>query len=77
MSPQRAESKIIRVFEILPEGSEKLESVEKEGVADEDLTKTNPAAEIASILNQLIKEINELENEIDIDYILNDPNSIQ
>jgi len=60
MSPQRAESKIIRVFEILPEGSEKLERAEK-GVADEDLTKINPTTEIASILNQLIKEINELE----------------
>jgi len=61
MSPQRAESKIIRVFEILPEGSEKLERAEKEGVADEDLAKINPATEIASILNQLVKEINELE----------------
>ena len=60
MSPQRAEDKIIRVFEILPEGVEKLQKAEKEGMTNEDLTKINPITEITSILNQVIKEINEL-----------------
>lgn len=58
MSPQRVESKIIRVFEILPEGIEKLKEIEKDGFRKENLI-PNPVVEILSIINQMVKEIND------------------
>lgn len=61
MSPQRIDSKIIRVFEILPDGIEKLKKIETEGYEKEKITEINPTTDIISVLNQLIKEINDLE----------------
>jgi len=62
MSPQRIESKIIRTYEILPEGIEKLKSVEKEGFEKHNLDDIHkPEIEIMSKINQTIKEINELD----------------
>ncbi|MCV0373560.1 MAG: hypothetical protein K5793_08425 [Nitrosarchaeum sp.] len=61
MSPQRTESKIIRVFEILPDGIEKLKKVEKEGFEKEKEETSKPENDIAYILEQVIKDINSLE----------------
>lgn len=60
MSPQRIETKIIKTYEILPEGVEKIRTVEKEGF-DKEVTKLKPEREILSLVNQAIKEINDLE----------------
>ena len=60
MSPQRTDSKIIKIYEILPEGAEKLKIVEKEGFEKHELEKTTkPNIEIFSIVNHVIKEIND------------------
>ena len=59
MSPHRIDSKIIKIFEILPEGREKLKIVEKEGFEKHGLEKSEK--QIISIVNQVIKEINEAE----------------
>ena len=61
MSPQRIDSKIIRVFEILPDGIEKLKKIEVEGYGNEKIIENNPTIDIMSGLSQLIKEINDLE----------------
>lgn len=62
MSPQRIESKIIKIYEILPEGIEKLEIVEKEGFKKHKLVETPKLKiEIFSIVNQVINEINDSE----------------
>lgn len=61
MSPQRIDSKIIRVFEILPDGIEKLKKIETEGYGNEKITENNPTIDIMSGLNQLANEINDLE----------------
>ena len=61
MSPQRIESKIIKIYEILPEGVEKLRIVEKEGFEKHSLETPNREIEILSLVNQVIKEINDSE----------------
>lgn len=62
MSPQRIESKIIKIYEILPEGIEKLEIVEKEGFKKHKLVETPKLKiEIFSIVNQVINKINDSE----------------
>ncbi len=61
MSPQRIESKIIKIYEILPEGLEKLRDVEKEGFEEHNLETPKPEVEVLSLVNQVIKEINDSE----------------
>lgn len=62
MSPQRFGSKIIKIYEILPEGVEKLEIVQKEGLEKHQLDDSpKTEIEILSIINQVIKEINDSE----------------
>lgn len=61
MSPQRMNSKIIRMFEILPDGIEKLKKIETEWWEKENISEINPMRDIMSGLNQLVKEINDLE----------------
>lgn len=61
MSPQRIEDKINRVYEILPEGIEKLKDVETEGVNNQNLNNVPKIIEIQAIINQIIKEINDSE----------------
>ena len=64
MSPQRIEEKIIKIYEILPEGKEKLKDVEIEGFEKHNINANpQPEIEIAAIVNQVIKEINDLEIE--------------
>ena len=59
MSPQRIESKIVKVYKIMPEGIEKLKAVEKEGFEKNDLKALQAERDV--IQNQLIREINDLE----------------
>jgi hypothetical protein len=61
MSPQRIDSKVMRIYEILPEGIEKIKTAEKEGFGHNLEEKTKEEIEIIPIINQIIKEINDLE----------------
>ena len=58
MSPQRIDEKIVKSYEILPEGIEKLKSVEKDGF-EKGLESANIQIEVGSLINESIKEINE------------------
>jgi hypothetical protein len=62
MSPLRQESKIIKMYEILPEGIEKIKKIEEVGFQD-DLLEENgkPKTEILEIIDHIIKEISEPE----------------
>jgi len=60
MSPQRTDSKVVRIFEILPDGIEKLKKVEKEGLEKEEKG-TKAENDIIDILEQIIKDIKGLE----------------
>lgn len=58
MSPLRQESKIIKIYEILPEGLEKLKNIEEQGFQTDSLEDKKPEIEILDIIDQIIKEIN-------------------
>ena len=58
MSPLRQESKIIKMYEILPEGIEKIKKIQEFGF-QKDVEEKNPKKEILESINELIKDINE------------------
>lgn len=57
MSPQRQEEKIVRVFEILPEGVEEIDKTETEGFDKIKFGEIKPEIEILSRVDEIIKEI--------------------
>lgn len=57
MSPQRQGDKIVKVFEILPEGIQEIDRTEINGFNNIDFEKRDPAIEILSIVDEIIKEI--------------------
>jgi hypothetical protein len=59
MSPQRIEEKIIKVYEILPEGVEEIDKTESEGFNNVNFGEIKPEIEILSIVDEVIKEIQE------------------
>jgi len=56
MSPQRHDEKIIKMYDILPEGIEKIDRTEKEGFESE-LGNPKPEIEITGILEEITREI--------------------
>jgi len=58
MSPLRQESKIIKMYEILPEGIEKIKKIQEFGF-QKDVEEKNPKKEILELINELIEDINE------------------
>lgn len=60
MSPQRQDGKIIKIYEILPEGIDKIDKTEEEGFNIED-TKTE--IDITNILDNIVKDVNNLQIE--------------
>jgi hypothetical protein len=62
MSPQRKEEKIIKVYEILLEGIEKIDSTETKGFNNID-SKEKLTVEIFSVIDEIIKEVQESQME--------------
>ena len=58
MSPLRQESKVIKMYEILPEGIEKIKEVEKLGVQDNSFEKKSKD-EIFDLVDEVINQIKE------------------
>lgn len=56
MSPQRQEEKIVKVYEILPEGIEEIDKTETDGFDKINFVESKPV-EILSIIDEIIKEI--------------------
>ena len=61
MSPQRIDEKIVKIYEILPEGIEKIDKTEKEGFGNLEASELKSEIEIISLINEIIKEINNSE----------------
>lgn len=62
MSPLRQESKIIKMYEILPEGIEKIKKIEEIGFKNDLLDESDkPKTEILELIDHIIKEICEPE----------------
>ncbi len=58
MSPLR-QSKIIKMYEILPEGIEKIKKIEEAGFQNDRLEEKKPKIEIFELIEQIRKEISE------------------
>jgi DNA-binding MarR family transcriptional regulator len=59
MSPQRLEEKLIKVYEILPDGIEEIDKTETEGFENTKFGELKPDIEILSIIDEIQKEIEE------------------
>ena len=57
MSPQRQDEKIIKIYEILPEGIEEIDKTETEGFEKTNFDKPKSEIEILSLLDEIRKEI--------------------
>ena len=57
MSPQRQDDKIIKVYEILPEGIEEIDKTETEGFDKIKFGEIKPEIEILSLIDEITKEI--------------------
>jgi len=57
MSPQRQEGKLVKVYEILPEGVEAIDRTETEGFNNTNFDEPKPDGEILSLINEIVKEI--------------------
>ena len=61
MSPQRKDEKLIKMYEILPEGIEQIDKTETEGFNEKKFGESKQRIETTEIINQIIKEIESLE----------------
>ena len=61
MSPQRKDEKVIKMYEILPEGIEEIDKTETEGFNEKKFGESKQRVETTEIINQIIKEIESLE----------------
>jgi len=57
MAPQRKEGRLVKVFEILPEGVEEIDKTETEGFDNINFDQPKPEVEILSLIDEIVKEI--------------------
>ena len=57
MSPQRQENRLVKVYEILPEGVEEIDKTETEGFDNTNFGEPKPEVEILSLIDEIVKEI--------------------
>ena len=57
MSPQRQEDKIVKIYEILPEGIDEIDRTEMEGFNNTNFGEIKSEVEILSLIDNLMKEI--------------------
>ena len=63
MSPQRQEDKIVRIYEILPEGIDEIDKTETDGFNNINFGEIKSEAEILSLIENIIKEIQDSQME--------------
>lgn len=63
MSPQRIDDKVIKVYEILPEGILEIDKTETEGFENTEFGKVKQDVEILSVIELIIKEIQDTQLE--------------
>ena len=61
MSPQRQEDKLLKIYEILPEGIEKIDKTETEGFDNTNVHESKSNGEIFSLIDEIMNEIQNLE----------------
>ncbi len=63
MSPQRQADKLVKVFEILPEGIEEIDKTETDGFENINFDKSKPKMEITGLIEEILKEIQDLQTD--------------
>ena len=63
MSPQRKEDRLVKIYEILPEGIEKIDKTETEGFDNTNFEESKSEVEILGLIDEVIKEINDSQME--------------
>jgi hypothetical protein len=63
MLPQRINEKIIKIYEIQPEGIEKIDKTDKEGFKNISFEESKPEIEILSKIDEIVKEIKDSQME--------------
>jgi len=63
MSPQRQEDKIVKIYEILPEGIDEIDKTETEGFNNTNFGEVKSEVEILSLIDDIIKEIQDSQME--------------
>jgi len=61
MSPQRQKDKLVKVYEILPEGIEEIDKTETEGFNNTNFDESKPEVEILSLIDEIVKEIQDFQ----------------
>jgi len=61
MSPQRKEEKLVKIYEILPEGIQEIDKTETDGFNKIKFGESIQTTEITEIVDEIIKEIQNLE----------------
>ncbi len=59
MSPQRQKDRLVKIYEILPEGIEEIDKTETEGFDNTNFDESKSEVEILSIIDEIVKEIND------------------
>jgi DNA-binding PadR family transcriptional regulator len=58
MSPQRQKDRLVKIYEILPEGVEEIDKTETNGFGNTNFDESKSKVEIMSLIDEVIKEIN-------------------
>lgn len=58
MSPQRQKDRLVKIYEILPEGIEEIDKTETEGFDNTNFDESKSEVEILGMIDEIIKEIN-------------------
>ncbi len=61
MAPQRQEGRLVKVYEILPEGIEEIDKTETGGFDNTNFDEFKPGVEILSIMDEIVKEIQDFQ----------------
>ena len=61
MSPQRQKEKLVKMYEILPEGIEEIDKTETKGFDNTNFDEPKPEVEILSLIDEIVKEIQDFQ----------------
>lgn len=63
MAPQRQKDKLVKVYEILPEGVQKIDKTETEGFDKTNFDESKQEVEILSLIDEVVKDIQDSQME--------------
>ncbi len=63
MSPQRQKEKLVKIYEILPEGIEEIDKTETEGFDNTNFDESKSEVEILELIDEVVKELNDSQME--------------